>query len=60
MAVIGPFENEIRYYGAAADVKPTADKGVKLGSVFYETDTSKRFVFLGGTTWTEITIDTRA
>jgi hypothetical protein len=58
MAVIGPFEHTLYYYGLAADTKPGEDKAVRYGSVFTETDTSKRFVYVGAGTWTEIKFDT--
>jgi hypothetical protein len=55
MAVIGPFEHTLYYYGLSTDTKPTID--VRPGSIFIETDTSDRFIFTGGTTWTEIKFD---
>jgi hypothetical protein len=57
MAVIGPFEHTLFYYGLSTDTKPGDDKCVRPGSRFIETDTSDEFVYTGGGTWTEIKHD---
>lgn len=48
MAVIGPFEFQIRYIGLSTDTKPTVN--VPLGSGLYEADTGLVYLF-DGTTW---------
>lgn len=43
-------QNEERIYGTSADIKPT--EGIVDGTVFYEADTKKVFMFASGT-WHE-------
>jgi hypothetical protein len=47
-----------RYTGLSGDAKPTT--GVTIGTRFIETDTGAEFEFTGGTTWVNVSPQTRS
>ena len=45
--VTGPYESFVSYIGLSTDTKPTI--GIDVGTIFYESDTGRKFVFTGST-----------
>ena len=47
--ITGPYEFMVRYLGLSTDTKPT---NVQVGTILYETDTGKTFIY-SGSSWVE-------
>ena len=45
MAITGPYEKIVRYFGLSTDTKPT--ENIKVGTRFFETDTGDKYIYTG-------------